>query len=72
MTSTKALRPVDANAILHPSVYERFATKKVPQFYETKEYRPENLSNHAKLTQYYQKQESVPAAEPVGTHDVGH
>jgi hypothetical protein len=51
----KALRQVDHDAILHPSVYERFAAKKVPQFYETKEYRPENLSGHAKLTQYYQK-----------------
>ena len=50
----KALRPVDPDAILHPSVYERFAAKKVPQFYETKEYRPDNLSGHAKLTQYYQ------------------
>ena len=57
---TKALRSVDPSAVLHPSVYERFAANKVPQFYETKEYRPENLSNHAKLTKYYQKQASPP------------
>jgi uncharacterized protein (DUF2235 family) len=52
---SKALREIDANAILHPSVYERFAAQKVPQFYETKEYRPENLSGHTKLAQYYPK-----------------
>jgi uncharacterized protein (DUF2235 family) len=51
----KALRPVAPDAILHPSVYDRFAAKKVPQFYETKAYRPDNLSDHTKLTQYYQK-----------------
>lgn len=51
----KALRKIDADAILHPSVYERFAARAVPQFYEMKEYRPENLSDHSKLTQYYQK-----------------
>jgi hypothetical protein len=36
-------------------VYERFAAKKVPQFYQKKEYRPENLSSHTNLTQYYPK-----------------
>ena len=49
----KALRKIDPNAILHPSVYERFAADKVQHFYEMKPYRPDNLATHDKLTQYY-------------------
>ena len=50
---TKALRKIDSDAILHPSVYERFAADKVQHFYEVKPYRPENLAAHEDLTQYY-------------------
>jgi len=50
---TKALRKIDSDAILHPSVYERFAADKVPHFYEVKPYRPENLADHKNLTQHY-------------------
>ena len=50
---TKALRNIDSDAILHPSVYERFAADKVQHFYEVKPYRPENLAAHEDLTQYY-------------------
>ena len=49
----KALRKIDHNAILHATVYERFAVAKVQHFYEMKPYRPENLSEHNKLKQYY-------------------
>lgn len=50
----KALRPVNPDAILHPSVYTRFAAARVPQFYEMKPYRPENLRGHEKLRKYYE------------------
>ena len=50
---TKALRKIDPDAILHPSVYDRFAADKVQHFYEMKPYRPENLVNHENLSQYY-------------------
>jgi uncharacterized protein (DUF2235 family) len=50
---TKALRKIDPDAILHSSVYERFAADKVQHFYEMKPYRPENLANHKKLQPYY-------------------
>lgn len=49
----KALRKIDHDAVLHPSVYERFSADKVRHFYEMKPYRPENLSRHDKLGQYY-------------------
>jgi uncharacterized protein (DUF2235 family) len=50
---TKGLRPVNPDALLHPTVYTRFATARVQHFYEMKPYRPDNLSNHEKLKQYY-------------------
>jgi hypothetical protein len=49
----KALRPVNPDAVLHPSVYARFAAAGVQHFYAMAPYRPENLSNHQKLRQYY-------------------
>jgi hypothetical protein len=49
----KALRTVDPDAILHPSVYARFAAARVPHFYAIEPYRPENLANHQKLKPYY-------------------
>jgi uncharacterized protein (DUF2235 family) len=50
---TKALRKIDPDAILHPSVYERFAADKVQHFYELKAYRPDNLVTHENLERYY-------------------
>ena len=44
---------IDTNAILHSSVYERFAAAKVQHFYASEPYRPENLYKHEKLKQYY-------------------
>jgi hypothetical protein len=49
----KALRRIDPNAILHPTVYERFAADEVQHFYEMKAYRPDNLARHENLGQYY-------------------
>ena len=49
----KALRPIESDAILHPSVYQRLAANEVQHFYEMAPYRPENLSKHVNLTQYY-------------------
>ena len=45
---TKALRKIDSDAILHPSVYERFAADEVQHFYQMRPYRPENLADHQK------------------------
>jgi uncharacterized protein (DUF2235 family) len=50
---SKALRKIDSNAMLHPSVYERFGADRVQHFYEMKPYRPENLSGHERLKRYY-------------------
>lgn len=50
---TKGLRKIDHDAVLHPTVYERFAADKVRHFYQMKPYRPANLSGHDKLKQYY-------------------
>jgi uncharacterized protein (DUF2235 family) len=52
----KGLREVQAVAVLHPSVYDRFAAEKVQHFYQEQPYRPENLSNHEKLEQYYKNE----------------
>ncbi len=49
----KALRKIDTDAILHASVYERFAAEKIQHFYAMQAYRPDNLSEHKKLKQYY-------------------
>jgi Uncharacterized alpha/beta hydrolase domain (DUF2235) len=49
----KGLRQIEPVAMLHSTVYERFAADKVQHFYEAKEYRPENLSTHTELKQYY-------------------
>jgi hypothetical protein len=56
------LREVLPEAILHSSVYERFAAEAVQHFYERKPYRPLNLANHAKLLAYYQQ--AGPATPP--------
>ena len=49
----KALRQIDHNAILHRSVKDRFAAAAVQHFYQLQPYRPENLSGHDDLKQYY-------------------
>ena len=50
---TKGLRPVDPDAVLHPTVYTRFAAASVQHYYAMQPYRPDNLSKHEKLKQYY-------------------
>ncbi|MBV5268782.1 MAG: hypothetical protein JZU55_01240, partial [Afipia sp.] len=45
----KGLRHVDPEAILHSSVYARAAAQRVPHFYSTEEYSPENLADHVKF-----------------------
>jgi uncharacterized protein (DUF2235 family) len=49
----KGLRKIDHNAILHQTVYERFAAKRVQHYDAQKPYRPENLSEHDDLKKYY-------------------
>jgi len=51
----EALRKVDHDAILHASVYERFAADRVRHFYEMKPYRPENLSEHDRVKQFWER-----------------
>ena len=55
----KALREIDTNAVLHPSVHERFAAEKVQHFYALEPYRPDNLSKHKTLKQYYPQYEQI-------------
>jgi hypothetical protein len=45
----KGLRRVDPEAILHSSVYVRASAKRVPHFYEFREYSPDNLIDHVKF-----------------------
>jgi hypothetical protein len=49
----KGLRSIDHNAVLHASVYKRFAAEAVQHFYQMLPYRPENLANHDDVKQYY-------------------
>jgi hypothetical protein len=51
--TNKINRKIDANAVLHPSVYDRFALPAVLQYDLMLPYRPESLRHHEKLTQYY-------------------
>lgn len=59
----KEIRP---DAVLHSSVYKRFAAEKVQHYYEAKAYRPENLSKHGKLQQYYRQGLQGPSASAQG------
>lgn len=56
---SKGLRKIDPEAVLHSTVFKRFEAEKVQHFYDAKEYRPENLSTHTKLKQYYDPKEST-------------
>lgn len=48
------LREIQSGAVLHASVYDRFAANGgVQHFYVRADYRPKNLSGHSKLGQYY-------------------
>jgi type VI secretion system (T6SS) phospholipase Tle1-like effector len=47
------LREIRSDAVLHSSVFKRFAADKVLHYYEAKAYRPGNLSKHGKLEEYY-------------------
>lgn len=58
---TQGLRKIDPDAILHKSVYDRFAAASVQHFYEMKPYRPENLARHDKAKQYYEGSISPPS-----------
>ena len=50
---TKGLRPVNPDAVLHSTVYTRFAAASVQHYYAMQPYRPDNLSKHEKVKQYY-------------------
>jgi hypothetical protein len=52
----------DPNALLHDSVYERFALPGVLQYDRVLPYRPEGLRLHTRLTDYY-KDIAVPRVE---------
>jgi hypothetical protein len=55
-------REIRSDAVLHSSVFKRFAADKVQYYYEAKAYRPGNLSKHGKLQQYYgQELQELPA-----------
>lgn len=49
----KAIRKIPEDAILHPTVRERFEQPCVLHYDETKPYRPENLRHHRDVKQYY-------------------
>jgi uncharacterized protein (DUF2235 family) len=51
------IKPRDVNdeALLHPSVIERFKAGPVPQLGECKPYRPVQLKNHAEVREFYEK-----------------
>jgi uncharacterized protein (DUF2235 family) len=49
----KGRRDVPEDAVLHPSVKERFAQPAVLHYDEMKPYRPENLRRHQDVRQYY-------------------
>lgn len=50
----EGLREVQPEAIIHSTVFDRFASNGGVQHYYVKaDYRPENLRGHAKLKQYY-------------------
>ena len=59
-------REIRPDAVLHSSVYKRFAAEKVQHYYEAKAYRPENLSKHGKLQQYYRQGLQGPSASAQG------
>lgn len=61
---TEKLREIDTDAPLHPSVYKRFnAHEGALHFYIRKQYRPINLSDHEKLTTYFQSTHEKPPTE---------
>ena len=49
------LRDIQAEAVLHSTVFERFAADRVQHFYASEPYRPHNLTQHLKLSAYYPK-----------------
>jgi uncharacterized protein (DUF2235 family) len=49
----EAIRPIDSQAVLHPSVYKRFDLANVIQPIGRLPYRPAALKGHAKLAGYY-------------------
>ena len=55
----KGRRDVPEDAVLHPSVKERFEHGSVLQYDEMKPYRPENLRRHQDVRQYYDRAVAV-------------
>lgn len=53
LTWRRAVRSVQTEAFLHPTVLERLAAQHVPQMGEVKPYRPESLREHVSATQYF-------------------
>jgi len=64
----RGLREVQSTAILHSSVHDRFAAGNVQHFYQAQPYRPENLSQHEKLKQYYEGHEISIFCPPCRAH----
>ncbi|MGF9763256.1 DUF2235 domain-containing protein [Microvirga sp. 0TCS3.31] len=55
----KGRRDVPEDAVLHPSVKERFEQPQVLHYDEMKPYRPENLRHHQDVRQYYDRPVAV-------------
>jgi len=58
----KGLRHIDPEAVLHSSVYKRAAAERVPHFYDTIDYSPENLVDHVKFQQAKLAAQQPPAS----------
>jgi uncharacterized protein (DUF2235 family) len=67
----KGLRRVDPEAILHSSVYARSAAVRVPHFYSTEEYSPENLADHIKFQKARTDRAAPPAQVAAGQSSEG-
>lgn len=52
-------RKIDVQAVLHPTVMTRLALPGVLHYGARREYRPNNLNNHTKLGQYFNKKSEV-------------
>ena len=58
---TEGLREVQNEAILHPTVLDRFAAKEgVQHYYERRAYRPINLASREKTKHFFAEQKAGP------------
>jgi hypothetical protein len=55
----KILREVPAEAVLHPSVVERFKAVEILDYDTSKQYRPENLRHHNDVKQFYSRDDGT-------------